>query len=73
MKHYTKQDLRGGIIHRYHNEKGKISMTEPHFGNFNTWEIYCLEGDLFEDCERYDTQEEALQRVKEILGVKQSE
>jgi len=46
----------------FSSNKGKISMIElkeVYGKDENLWEIYCLEGDLFEDPKRYDTKKEA--------------
>ena len=53
---------------RYKTEKGEISMLTPCRATFNTYEIYCIEGDLFDDIERYDTLEEAEARINELLS-----
>jgi hypothetical protein len=34
----------------------------------DTYEIYCIEGELFDDVERFPTLEEAENRVIELLG-----
>jgi len=31
------------------------------------WEIYCLRGSLFDGCERFATQKDAIKRIKELL------
>jgi len=52
------------------SKKGKISIVEfpNYFGDGKDfWEIYCQEGDLFDDVERFDTLEEAKKKVKELL------
>ena len=54
----------------YSSEKGEISLVK--FMNYfregdKFWEIYCLEGKLFEDCERFDTKKDAEKRIKELL------
>jgi hypothetical protein len=53
----------------YSSKKGKISLIllKKYFCGIDTWEIYCLKGDLFEDVERFDTKEEAEKRIREIL------
>lgn len=53
--------------HRYSNEIGEISLLYPCFATQNLFEIYCIEGDLFYDIERYSTLEEAEDRIKELL------
>jgi hypothetical protein len=59
-----------GDSHRYKTKKGIISCVHPCFGTFDTYEIYCIEGDLFDDIERYETLEEAEGRIKNLLQVK---
>lgn len=53
---------------RYKTEKGEISMLTPCRATFNSYEIYCIEGNLFDDIERYDTLEEAEARINELLS-----
>jgi hypothetical protein len=55
----------------YTSKKGKISLIQ--FSNnlllyspYN-WEIYCLEGNLFEDVERFKTQKDAEKRIRGLL------
>ena len=53
----------------YSSDKGKISLV--HFlGYFNQspfWEIYCLEGNLFDGVERFKTKSQAIKRIKQLL------
>lgn len=54
----------------FSSEKGKISLIQLKnywYDGKDVWEIYSLEGDLFEDTERFDTKEEAEVRVRELL------
>ena len=54
----------------YSSEKGKISLIElpNYFGDGVTWwEIYSLEGGLFEDVEKFNSKEEAEVRIQELL------
>jgi len=53
----------------YSSKKGKISLIFLK-KYYNCWEIYCLEGDIFEDCERFPTKKEAEKRIKELLNEK---
>ena len=53
---------------RYKTVKGEISMLTPCRATFNSYEIYCCEGGLFDDIERYDTLEEAEERINELLN-----
>ena len=60
------------IYRHYWSRKGRIScfLSYPDgMGSMPTyfWEIYCLEGDLFEDIERFGTEGELLKRIKELL------
>src|SRR5438105_4627801 len=53
----------------YTGAKGRISLVELHtLYRSAPWEIYCLEGELFEDVERFNTKDEAEERVKELMG-----
>lgn len=64
------RQLFGKYQHIFSSEKGKISLVllkDYLFDGRDTWEIYCLEGKLFEDVERFDTKEEAKKRVRELL------
>ena len=53
--------------HMYATEKGEISLLTPCMATWNTYEIYCTQGGLFEDIERYSTLEEAEERINNIL------
>lgn len=57
-----------GDSHRYKTDKGEISMVHPCMATSDTYEIYCCEGDLFENIERYSTLGEAETRVSELLN-----
>ena len=52
---------------RYITELGEISLLTPCRATMNCFEIYCIEGDLFEDIERHDTLEEAETRINALL------
>ena len=73
---YMKHPIIGKYQYIYTSEKGKISLVELFGLRFEnvmdrttpTWEIYSLEGSLFEDCERFDKKEQAEIRIKELLG-----
>lgn len=49
--------IKGGITdsHRYKTDKGEISLIYPSWISMDSYEIYCIEGNLFDDIERYDT------------------
>lgn len=53
------------------SEKGKISCVELlhyfHIDESTIWEIFCLEGELFEDTERFPTKDEAMKRIELLL------
>lgn len=57
-----------GDSHRYRNEKGEISCVHPCQATMDMYEIFCIKGGLFEDIERFNTLEEAEERIKELLG-----
>lgn len=50
------------------SDKGMISILNPEAFTMNMYEIYSLDGNLFEDIERFDNEQEALDRCKELLG-----
>jgi len=52
---------------RYITNVGEISLLSPCKATFDSYEIYCIKGDLFEDIERYDTLQEADSRIYELL------
>ncbi len=54
----------------FSSKKGKISMIQLKNQISQRdmfWEIYCLEGDLFKDTERFDSKILAEKRVREFL------
>jgi len=53
---------------RYKSDKGLISMLPPCRATMEMYEIYCLEGGLFEDTERFDNIEDAETRIGELLN-----
>lgn len=60
----------GKYQHIFSSEKGKISLIllmNCLWDVKEYWEIYCLNGNLFEDVERFDTKEEAVKRINELL------
>lgn len=57
----------------YESDKGTISavLSYPQgigIMPWNFWEIYCTQGDLMEDVERFDKEEDMENRVTELLG-----
>ena len=64
------RQLFGKYQHIFSSKKGKISLVllkDYLFDGNEFWEIYCLEGNLFEDTERFDTKEKAVEKIREIL------
>lgn len=59
--------------HRYKTDNGEISLLYPCYATMNLYEIYCCEGNLFDDIERFDTLEEAEQRIGELLNPSKGE
>jgi hypothetical protein len=57
-----------GNSHRYKTDKGEISCVHPCDATMNQYEIYCISGDLFDDIERYDSLEEAEERIIQLLN-----
>lgn len=80
-KEFEKLNLmkKGGIGHiqplekyQYIYSSGNKRISLIRFLNYgdegnNFWEIYCLEGKLFKDTERFETQTEAIKRIKSLL------
>ena len=63
--------LFGEYQYFYSSEKGEISLIElkNYFGDGkDLWEIYSLKGDLFEDVERFESQEEAEDVIKKYFN-----
>ena len=64
--------LMGKYQYIFSNSNGKISLIEEirhYVGRGIFWEIYCLKGNLFEDCERFITKDKAIKKIKEYLEV----
>lgn len=54
----------------YTGKKGRISLIElvDYFSDgVVLWEIYSLQGELFDDVERFKCKEDAEKRIKELL------
>lgn len=51
----------------YTTDLGSISMIPPSFISNYSYEIYCLEGDLFDHIERFKTFEAAQKRINNLL------
>lgn len=69
IKNVIKSGIEGIVSdsHRYLNEIGEISLIYPSFATNDMFEIYCIEGELFDDIERFITLEEAEDRIKYLL------
>ena len=55
----------------YTSDKGEISLIKliNYFRDGkDLWEIYCLDGGLFQDVERFDTKKEAVVKTKKYLN-----
>lgn len=66
---YQRFSLIGKYQYIYTLRKGRISLISlpDYFMDKKTlWEIYCINGELFEDIERFDTKSQALKRIKEL-------
>jgi len=60
--------LTGFVVLQFKSPRGVISLHLPCHLTFGCWEIYCLEGNLFDDIERYRTRGEVLNRIKTLLS-----
>lgn len=56
-----------GASRRYKTNIGEISCVHPYRATMDSFEIFCIEGSLFEDIERYDTLEETEEKITELL------
>ena len=59
-----------GDSYRYETVRGIISLIHPCTATMHTYEIYCISGNLFTDNERYETLEEAEERINKLLNFK---
>ena len=62
----------GKYQYLFSNSKGEISLIKyirTYNKSPNFWEIYCLKGNLFGDCERYKTKKKAIEVIKKYLEV----
>lgn len=50
-----------------HNAISVVELPNYLMDGITLWEIYCLEGNLFEDIERFRTLEEAIEKSKKYL------
>ena len=57
----------------YTSDRGEISLIkliDYDRDGKDLWEIYCLEGGLFEDVERFNTKKKAVVEIKKYLNCK---
>ena len=68
-KENSKTMMRGLLSdgNRYTSPKGEISLLSPCYATMDMFEIYCIDGDLFEDIERYETIQDAEIRISKLL------
>ena len=75
-KSIVKSGFDNGLLsdsHRYKYGEYIISMVAPCTFNNQSYEIFSIEGDLFDDCERYNTLDEGEDRIKELFEAKEIE
>jgi len=70
---YPCHEPKVAVYRQYWSKKGRVSCFLSYPGAMGAvpnyfWEIYCLEGRLFEDIERFDTEEECERRIIELLS-----
>jgi len=59
--------LRGGEVSAVYSPPGGIGYFTDHQGKeIPFWEICCIKGNLFEDVERFVSEEEMLKRLKHL-------
>lgn len=63
----------GMTNYRYKTEVGEISLIHPCYFTLDQYEIFSIDGNLFEDIERYSTLEEAEKRITELLKYKNND
>jgi hypothetical protein len=66
----TTRQLFGKYQYIYEGENGKISLISlPNYLTYGEtiWEIYCLEGKLFDDVETFRTKKEAVKRINNLI------
>ena len=65
----TFNPLESAEQYRFSSNKGVISLIYPVTWTQNMYEIYSVgKNELFEDIERYETYQEVLLRIYELLG-----
>ena len=72
MSEMISQSLAEKCQYIYSSDIGEISLVkiESIFLDSDCWEIYCLEGDLFDDDYRFETKKEAEIEIAKFLGKK---
>jgi hypothetical protein len=63
-------NLIGKFQYIYSSKNGKISLIQTRVGlviENKVFEIYCLEGNLFDGLERFSDKKTAIKRIKELL------
>lgn len=63
---YGKNSLLSDSI-RYRTKKGEISLLTPCYATLETFEIYCIKGNLFSDIIRFRTLREAQHTINTLL------
>lgn len=56
---------------KFTSSKGSISLIHLGFTSYHekyNWELYCIQGNLFEDVERYDSLIDAIHRIEKLLN-----
>jgi len=67
FKGFNMKPLVGKYYYIYSSAMGSISLIEINVdirSDKLSWEIYCLQGSLFNDVERFDTKKEATHKLK---------
>ena len=59
-----------GDSHRFKTSKGEISLIFPCMATFDMYEIYSIYGDLFDERERYNSFNDAMRRISNLLQIK---
>lgn len=58
----------GTVKHLYHQDGNTISLIRLNNHGNVVWEVYCVEGNLFEGTKRFQKKSEAQKRIVEILN-----
>jgi len=73
MKTETKSSGIPGLLgdsNRYSDGEKEISLIHPCRATQDSYEIYCISGDMFEDVVRYSTLQEAESAIQKYLAEK---